>query len=98
MGQKLNVYLSDAAIEVLDDLVTQRKELWSASSNRSNTLSDLLLQQGQVYVKSLELVREAIIKYSSTPPGAERKPINIEEYEQFDTPKGYAEKLGVADE
>ena len=64
--RKLNVYLAEGAVRVLDNLVAQRKRLWSTSSNRSNTLSDLLLQQGKAYCEQLEQVNEAIKKYGAT--------------------------------
>lgn len=98
MGQRISVYFTDEALGILDKLVEEHPLRLGFKASRSGLLSDLLVQQGEVYLERLRLVGEAIKKFSATAPEAKRKPINIEEYERVSSLEEYAEKLGVGDE
>lgn len=98
MGQRISIYLSDEALEILDGLVKQLPLTIGFQANRSGVISDLLVQQGAQYLARLQAIREAIRRNLHPASQAEHKPIDPAEYERFGSMEEYAKKLGVGDE
>lgn len=92
MGQKISVYLSDDSITLLDKLVGARTPVYGLQASRSGTLDDLIRQHGQQYLETLQGLRAIVEKYTAGKFAPERKPINPNEFETFDSLEEYAAK------
>ncbi len=64
MGQKVSVYLSIEALEILDKIIQERPLVIALRVNRSTVINDLILQEGEAYLAKLHLLHEAIERYA----------------------------------